>query len=130
MRSRRVDSVAREQMLIYLLPPDALRELWETVLEQVQKPGLQHFQGVRILLQVKHLKTVTKDVTWQQLIDRFERYWHHAIQASYATTGLFFDIGKEVCLSGTSRVAFQQTSFCSPLPAPESPDPSLATVLS
>ncbi|KAB8266546.1 hypothetical protein BDV30DRAFT_247683 [Aspergillus minisclerotigenes] len=119
MRSQRVDPVAREQMLFYFLPPDALRELWETIQEKVQMPGLQHFQGVQILLQAKNLKTVTKDVTWQKMIDRFEQYWHHAIIESYATTGFFFAIGKEVCPSGISKVALQQTSFSSPLQSPE-----------
>ncbi|KAL2810795.1 hypothetical protein BDW59DRAFT_155613, partial [Aspergillus cavernicola] len=107
MCSQKVDSTAREQALFYFLQPDLLHEIWGSILETIQKPGLHQFQGIRILLQAKNLKTLTKDHSWQAMTDRFEEYWHHAIVEDYTTAEFYFDIAKEVCPSGTSRVAVQ-----------------------
>ncbi|KAL2812457.1 hypothetical protein BDW59DRAFT_155254 [Aspergillus cavernicola] len=107
IHSQKVDSTAREQALFYFLQPDLLHEIWGSILETIQKPGLHQFQGIRILLQAKNLKTLTKDHSWQAMTDQFEEYWHHVIVEDYTTAEFYFDITKEVCPSGTSWVAVQ-----------------------
>ncbi|KAL4755616.1 uncharacterized protein BDW70DRAFT_165305 [Aspergillus foveolatus] len=42
------------------------------------------------------------------MTDQFEAYWYHAIADTYTSDEFYFDIAKEVCPSGTSRVAVQQ----------------------
>ncbi|EON61519.1 hypothetical protein W97_00734 [Coniosporium apollinis CBS 100218] len=66
--------MAREQQLFLFLPPDSLHPIWETIFKRVQQPGLQQFQDVTILFQVKNLKILTKDVTWEAIMTRFRTY--------------------------------------------------------
>ncbi|KAJ5668636.1 uncharacterized protein N7477_007206 [Penicillium maclennaniae] len=98
-RSQRVDPVAREQTLWYLLLPDALHEVWKTILERISRPGLHGFRDIRILLHAKNLKIMTKDDSWERMTQRFERNWTHAVVRSYTSGEFYFDIGKEVSLS-------------------------------
>jgi hypothetical protein len=41
------------QQLVYPVPPERLHDIWQTVLETVEQPSLQHFKGVTILLYAK-----------------------------------------------------------------------------
>ncbi|KAJ6126027.1 hypothetical protein N7471_010520 [Penicillium samsonianum] len=63
MRSQRVDPVARQQLLFYFLPPNALALVWASILETIESAGLQQFSGMTILVQGKNLKTLTKPNT-------------------------------------------------------------------
>lgn len=49
-RSQRVDRVAREQLLFYFLPPDALPLVWASIQETIERAGLQQFLEVTILV--------------------------------------------------------------------------------
>ena len=107
-RSQRSDATAREQQLIEFLLPESLHLIWETILEAVQRPGLQQFRDVTILFQAKNLKTLTKDVTWEAMMTRFQKYWTSAIDEAYVTPNFYFDVGKEVCPQQKSQVIFSQ----------------------
>ncbi|EXM12789.1 hypothetical protein FOTG_18732 [Fusarium oxysporum f. sp. vasinfectum 25433] len=102
--SQRVHPVAREQQLVYYLPPEALADVWATITTAIQEPGFQQFRNATILLQAKNLKVLTKDVTWEKMMSRFEQYWTSAIDNSHTTTDLYFDIGKETCPQQPSEV--------------------------
>ncbi|KAL6405842.1 hypothetical protein AUP68_10981 [Ilyonectria robusta] len=65
--SQCVHPVAREQQLVYYLPPEAIADVWADILASVQEPGFQQFQDVTILIQAKNLKILTKDVTWEKM---------------------------------------------------------------
>ncbi|PNP55221.1 hypothetical protein FNYG_15524 [Fusarium nygamai] len=102
--SQRMHPVAREQQLVYYLPPEALADVWATITTAIQEPGFQQFRDVTILLQAKNLKVLTKGVTWEKMISKFEQYWTSAIDNSHTTTDLYFDIGKETCPPQPSQV--------------------------
>ncbi|KAH7114181.1 hypothetical protein B0J13DRAFT_533689 [Dactylonectria estremocensis] len=102
--AQRVHPVAREQQLVYYLPPEALADVWANILATVQEPGFQQFQDVTILLQAKNLKVLTKDITWEKMVSRFQEYWANAIDESHITADLYFDIGKETCPQPASKV--------------------------
>ncbi|KAH7109785.1 hypothetical protein EDB81DRAFT_849298 [Dactylonectria macrodidyma] len=102
--AQRVHPVAREQQLVYYLPPEALADVWANILASVQEPGFQQFQDVTILLQAKNLKVLTKDITWEKMVSRFQEYWANAIDESHITADLYFDIGKETCPQQASKV--------------------------
>jgi hypothetical protein len=87
-------------MLWYFLPPYSFHEIWETILESTDRPGLHMFRDIQILLHAKNLKIMTKDDSWQHMTQRFERYWTHAVLESYTSSEFYFDVGKEVCPSG------------------------------
>jgi hypothetical protein len=97
MLAQHVHPVAREQQLVYCLPPEPLADLWADILDATQKPGFHQFQDVTILLQAKNLKTMTKDVTWAKMVTRFDQYWAHTIDERYTTEDVYIDIGKETC---------------------------------
>ena len=105
MRSRRVDPVAREQLLFYFLPPDALSLVWASILETINQAGLQQFLDVTILVQGKNLKTLTKADTWDGMIQQFVRHWGNAINESHLSDHFYINIGKETCPTGPSQVA-------------------------
>ncbi|KID83860.1 AT hook, DNA-binding motif protein [Metarhizium guizhouense ARSEF 977] len=102
-RSQRVDPVAREQQLMYYLPPERLGRVWDAILGAVQKPGLQHFGDILILLQAKNLKVLTKDTTWERMVSRFNDYWSRSIDSDYITDEFYLDVGKETCPMQASR---------------------------
>ncbi|KAH7114164.1 hypothetical protein B0J13DRAFT_630962 [Dactylonectria estremocensis] len=102
--SQRVHPVAREQQLVYYLPPEALADVWAKILATAQEPGFQQFQDVTILLQAKNLKVLTKDVTWEKMVSRFQTYWASAIDESHTTTDVYYDVGKETCPQQASQV--------------------------
>ncbi|KAL9567494.1 hypothetical protein ACKAV7_008444 [Fusarium commune] len=102
--SQRVHPVAREQQLVYYLPPEALADVWANITTTIQEPGFQQFRDVTILLQAKNLKVLTKDITWEKMMSRFEQYWTSAIDNSHTTTDLYFDVGKETCPQQPSQV--------------------------
>ncbi|KAG4256530.1 hypothetical protein BFJ72_g14788 [Fusarium proliferatum] len=102
--SQRMHPVAREQQLVCYLPPEALADVWATITATIQEPGFQQFRDVTILLQAKNLKVLTKDITWEKMTSRFEQYWASAIDNSYTTTDLYFDVGKETCPQQPSQV--------------------------
>ncbi|RSL86279.1 hypothetical protein CDV31_016424 [Fusarium ambrosium] len=102
--SQRVHPVAREQQLVYFLPPEALADVWAGILARVQEPGFRQFQDVTILLQAKNLKVLTKDVTWDKMVSRFQRYWASAVDEDHTTADLYFDVGKETCPQQASQV--------------------------
>ena len=62
-RSQRTDATPRQQLLFHFLPPDSLHAMWETILQAVERPGLQQFRGVFLFLQGKNLECLTKDST-------------------------------------------------------------------
>ncbi|WKT53662.1 hypothetical protein QSH57_004246 [Fusarium oxysporum f. sp. vasinfectum] len=82
----------------------ALADVWATITAAIQEPGFQQFRDVTILLQAKNLKVLTKDVTWEKMMSRFEQYWTSAIDNSHTTTDLYFDVGKETCPQQPSQV--------------------------
>ncbi|OKO92959.1 hypothetical protein PENSUB_12554 [Penicillium subrubescens] len=83
MRSRRVDPVAREQLLFYFLPPGALPLVWASIQEKIERVGLQQFLDLTILVQGKNLKTLTKADTWDGMMQQFSRHWDNAIDESH-----------------------------------------------
>lgn len=101
--------VAREQQLISFLRPETLHPIWDTVLETVRRPRYQQFCDVRILLHAKNLKVLMKDVTWEGMVERFQRYWTGVVDESYITTELYFDVGREIYPPQASRVAESQS---------------------
>ncbi|KAF9882577.1 hypothetical protein FE257_006752 [Aspergillus nanangensis] len=89
MRSQRIDPIAREQLLFYFLPPEALGT---------------------ILIQGKNLKTLTKAATLAEMVDGFYRHWNTAVDEAYLTDRLFYDIGKETCPTISSKICHSASS--------------------
>ncbi len=87
----------REQLLSYFVPPDQLQAMWETIVQTVSLPGLQQFKDVRLLLNAKNLKTLTKGRTWGDMVGCFQRYWTRGVNEAYISANIFYDIGKETC---------------------------------
>ncbi|KAJ5288260.1 hypothetical protein N7508_011035 [Penicillium antarcticum] len=104
IRSQRADPVAREQLLFYFLPPNALSLVWASILETIQSAGLQQFSDVTILVQGKNLKTLTKANTWDGMMQEFAQHWGNTIDESYLSDQFYIDIGKETCPTGASQV--------------------------
>ncbi|KAJ6041645.1 hypothetical protein N7460_007035 [Penicillium canescens] len=104
MRSQRVDPVAREQLLFYFLPPNALSLVWASILETIESAGLQQFSDVTILVQGKNLKTLTKANTWDGMMQEFAQHWGNTIDESHLSDQFYIDIGKETCPTGPSQV--------------------------
>ena len=100
-RSRKVDVLPREQLLMHFVPPDQLHQMWQTIQETVEQPGLQQFKNVTILLHAKNLKTLTKDSTWDGMMTRFRNYWWSMADEAYSSADFYYDVGKEVCPSQT-----------------------------
>jgi hypothetical protein len=73
---------------MYYLPPESLEAVWTSILDKVQQSGFRHFRDVTILLQAKNLKVLTKDVTWAQMMARFQSYWVNAVDDKYVTAEL------------------------------------------
>jgi hypothetical protein len=96
-RSRKIDALPREQLLMHFVQPDPLHSIWETILQTVEEPGLQQFKGVTILLHAKNLKSLTKDPTWAGMMTRLLKYWGSIVDDVYASADFFYDIGKETC---------------------------------
>jgi hypothetical protein len=69
-----VHPIAREQQLMYYLPPESLGAVWASIQLAVQRPGFRHFRDVTVLLQAKNLKVLTGDITWSQTMARFQSY--------------------------------------------------------
>jgi hypothetical protein len=99
-----VDPVAREQLLFYFLPPDALPLIWASIQEMIERAGLQRFLDLTILVQGKNLKTLTKADTWDGMMQQFSQHWDNAIDGSHLSDHSYVDIGKETCPNGLSRV--------------------------
>ncbi|KAH7243997.1 hypothetical protein MRS44_016941 [Fusarium solani] len=53
--AQRVYPVAREQQLMYYLPPESLEAVWASILDMVQQLGFQHFRNVTIFFQANTL---------------------------------------------------------------------------
>jgi len=96
-RSRKVDALPREQLLMHFIPPDQLHAVWETIQETVEQPGLQQFKDVTILLHAKNLKTLTKGSTWEGMMTRLQTYWGEVVDEAYMSDDFYFDVGKETC---------------------------------
>lgn len=90
---------------MYYLPPEALGGIWASIQDKVQEAGFQQFCDVTLLPQVKNLKVLTKDTTWERMLSRFQKHWVYAVDEAYATDEFYFDIGKETCPQQASRVA-------------------------
>ncbi|KAL4960079.1 uncharacterized protein BDV14DRAFT_211863 [Aspergillus stella-maris] len=104
MRSQRVDPVAREQLLFYFLPPDALPLVWTSIQETIQQAGLQQFLDLTILIQGKNLKTLSKADTWEGMMQQFGQHWDNIIDPANLSDHFYVDIGKKTCPTGTSQV--------------------------
>ena len=96
-RSRKVDALPREQLLMHFVPPDQLHAVWETIQETIEQPGLQQFKDVTILLHAKNLKTLTKGSTWEGMMTRLRKYWGEVVDEAYVSADFYFDLGKETC---------------------------------
>ena len=96
-RSRKIDALPREQLIMHFVPPDQLHAVWETIQETVEQPGLQQFKDVTILLHAKNLKTLTKGSTWEGMMTRLRKYWGEAVNEAYLSADFYFDVGKETC---------------------------------
>jgi hypothetical protein len=96
-RSRKVDTISREQRLMHFVPPDQLHVVWETIQETIEQPGLQQFKDVTIFLHVKNLKTLIKGFTWEDMMTRLQKYWGEVVDEAYISNDFYFDIGKETC---------------------------------
>ena len=94
-RSRKVDTIAREQQLMHFLPPEKLHAVWETIQELVGQPGLQQFKDVTIFVHAKNLKTLIRDTTWVGMTARLGRYWGTVVDEAYISSQLYFDLGLE-----------------------------------
>ncbi|KAE8383945.1 hypothetical protein BDV23DRAFT_177430 [Aspergillus alliaceus] len=99
-RSQQVDPVAQQQLLFYFLPPEALPLVWASILESIQQPGRQQFQDLMILIQGKNLKTLTKAIIWDGMVQLFQQHWNHASVSAYLSDQFYLDIGKETCPAG------------------------------
>jgi hypothetical protein len=100
-RSRKVDVLPREQRIMHFVQPDQLHAIWETIQETIQRPGLEQFKDVAILLHAKNLKTLTKGVTWDAMMTRLQKYWGEVVNETYMSAEFYFDVGKETCPSQT-----------------------------
>ncbi|KAB8067037.1 hypothetical protein BDV29DRAFT_201086 [Aspergillus leporis] len=85
-------ALAREQLLFYFLPAEALSLVWQSVLKTVRRPGFHQFQDIRILAD-----------TWENMIQHFQQYWDNAIDEIYLTECFYYDIGKETCPTSLSQ---------------------------
>ncbi|EER22854.1 hypothetical protein CPC735_001700, partial [Coccidioides posadasii C735 delta SOWgp] len=94
-RNQTLHEQPRVQEFHFSLQPAGLHHLWEHVQTTIQDPGLQHFQGLMLLLTAKNLKLSTQHATWSSTRDAFFRMWNQAVDGRYLTTS-FYDIGKEV----------------------------------
>jgi hypothetical protein len=94
-RSRKVDMIPREQLLMNFLEPDQLHVVWERVQELAQQPGLEQFKGVTILLHAKNLKTLIRGRTWGKMKARLDKYWSLVVDARYMLSKFYWDVGKE-----------------------------------
>ncbi|EAU29224.1 predicted protein, partial [Aspergillus terreus NIH2624] len=103
MRSQRVDPIPREQLLAYFLPPEALPTIWEQILEATHRPGCHQFQDLKILIEGKNLKTLTKADTLADLMAGFQQHWQNAINEDYLAEPFFYDLGKETCPTTASE---------------------------
>lgn len=103
--AQRAHPIAREQQSMYYLPPETLEAVWTSILDKVQDPGFQHFRGLIILFQAKSWKVLTKDPTWNRMVERFQTYWVNAVDEIYVTDNSYFGIGKETCPQQASQVA-------------------------
>jgi len=56
-----------------------------TLLETVERPGLQHLKGVKSFLDAKNLKGLTKGCIWAGMITRFRRFCQPAVNKVYGT---------------------------------------------
>lgn len=92
-----MDVQSRVQQLAYPVLPEKLHDIWQTILDTVEQPGLQHFKGVTILLHAKNLKTLIKGYTWMAMLAKFERHWLEKINSDYLSANFYYDLGKETC---------------------------------
>lgn len=100
-RSQKTDNMPREQLLMHFIQPDQLYHMWETILETVEQPGLEQFKGIKLFLDTKNLKGLTKGYTWAGMITRFQSFWQSAVNETYMSREIYFDIGKETCPTAT-----------------------------
>lgn len=96
-RSRKIDALPREQLLMHFVPPEQLHDIWETIQQLVGEPGLQQYQGMKLLLHAKNLKTLMKGITWGAMMTRFRKNWGPIVDDRYMSADFFYDIGKETC---------------------------------
>ena len=82
-RARGMPEVSYTQDFHYLLQADLLPALWNAIQARSTQAGLNHFQGVSILLAGKNLKLSTRARTWAQSRDLFFQKWNRAINAAY-----------------------------------------------
>ncbi|EAU29404.1 predicted protein [Aspergillus terreus NIH2624] len=92
MRSQRVDPIPREQLLSYFLPPEALPTIWEQILEATHRPGFHQFQDLKILIEGKNLKTLTKADTLADLMTGFQQHWQNAVNEDVLAEPFFYDL--------------------------------------
>jgi hypothetical protein len=100
----------REQLLMHFVPPDQLHQMWQTIQETVEQPGLQQFKNVTLLLHAKNLKTQTKDWTWAGMMTRFRKCWWSMADEAYSSADFYYDIGKEVFAAG-NQYPFTNTAI-------------------
>lgn len=74
MRSQLVDTVAWEQLLFYSHPPDTLPLVWASILETIERAGLQQTLDVTILIQDKNPKGLTKVNPWEGPMQQFVQH--------------------------------------------------------
>jgi hypothetical protein len=55
-RSRKTDTMPRQQAMMNFIRPNELHAMWQRIQELVEQPSLQQFKGVTILLGAKNLK--------------------------------------------------------------------------
>ena len=114
--AQRIDPMTREQQSNYYLPPECLSQVWESIFMALEQPAHLPFRGVAILLRAKNLRAknlmvLTRDVTWELMMSRFQGYWSSAVDETYLTSDFYFDIGMEVCPRHASYVALQSSGI-------------------
>jgi hypothetical protein len=93
---RLVNTQSRQQLLSYFIPAETFQPLWTNVLEIIHRKQFTRFDDVRIFLDAKNLKLMTKAETWAGMRQRFAQLWDRTIDDQYVLTS-YMDIGKETC---------------------------------
>lgn len=96
----------RIQQASKALQPAHLHHLWQAIQGLVDR-GRDEFRDMSILITAKDLKGLTQDRTWIGAKTKFLHAWQGAVDTRYLRDD-FYDIGKEVVVSGRSYHALEE----------------------
>lgn len=98
----------RMQLLHHFIQPQYLAQLWDRIGFYIKQRGHTEFEGCRIFITAKNLKTKSQDPDWQQAQEKFFSTWDQVVNRSFLVED-FYDVGKEVTPPDRS-FSFRQAS--------------------